>query len=399
MKRLSLIVFLLLVLWPAAARVCPHRRVPRYDFARFERNALQFPGSPADFDLFLHKLDTLVVTGRGNVRILQVGGSHVQGGTWSDQLRRNLLAMRYGMDGGRGLVFPFAAAGTNTPSSYQSSCSGSWTYSRCLKPESRLGLTGMAVSTSDTAATVFIDLAERERRAWSQTYMFRSVDVLGYGSLEPVLVMGRDTVAGVRRGARWHYDLPHYADYVRVGFRGFPGQYTLTGLYLDRPSSGLTFSEVGVNGAATGSFLKCEDFRRDLALVAPDLVIFSIGINDIQGTDFDARHFVDNYARLVREVRSVNPHCAILFTTLSDSYRHHVPNRFGAEATRALYELASRYDAALWDLFDIMGGLGSIDAWHEAGLAAGDHVHFTPEGYRLLGDLLFNAIMARYETL
>ena len=37
-----------------------------------------------------------------------------------------------------------------------------------------------------------------------------------------------------------------------------------------------------------------------------------------------------------------------------------------------------------------------MDAWVGAGLAREDHIHFTPEGYRLLGNLLFNALMDRY---
>ena len=88
---------------------------------------LQFPGGESEeFDLFLRKLDTLLDTGKGDLRVLHVGGSHVQAGTWTDRLRAHFLALRYGLDGGRGLVFPFSAAGTNTPISYSSSYTGNW---------------------------------------------------------------------------------------------------------------------------------------------------------------------------------------------------------------------------------------------------------------------------------
>ena len=78
-------------------------------------------GESASFGAFRQKLDSLVHFGTGDVRILHVGGSHVQGGTWSDRLRTRFLSLRYGLDGGRGLVFPFAAALTNTPVSYTTS--------------------------------------------------------------------------------------------------------------------------------------------------------------------------------------------------------------------------------------------------------------------------------------
>lgn len=55
--------------------------------------------------------------------------------------------------------------------------------------------------------------------------------------------------------------------------------------------------------------------------------------------------------------------------------------------------LAREHDAALWDMYRIMGGLGSMAVWRDAGLANRDRVHFLTPGYRLLGDLLYNALI------
>jgi len=392
MKRLIPIVLLLLSTASLEAR-----RLPRYPFIRTEKNSLQYPGGEsADFRLFLRKLDTLVLTGRGDVRVLHVGGSHVQAGTWTDRLRSNFLAMRYGMDGGRGLVFPFSAAGTNTPVSYSSSYTGNWENSKCLKPECVMGLTGMAVTAHDTTATVAIDLLPREAHMHQPRYTFNRVDVMGYGSMEPVLLLqGRDTVRGITGGGYTHFDLPYYTDWVQLGFTGTPGRYTLKGLYLDKPGYGFTMVEAGVNGATTGSWLKCNDWEQDLRRVHPDLVLFSIGINDIQG-DFDPVRFKANYRKLIGMVRRVNPHCAILFTGINDSWRRRSINPYTAEAERAFEDLAKEYKGVFWDLFGIMGGTGSMSDWQTAGLAQSDKIHFTTDGYRLLGDLLFEAIMEAY---
>ena len=54
------------------------------------------------------------------------------------------------------------------------------------------------------------------------------------------------------------------------------------------------------------------------------------------------------------------------------------------------------YEAAVWDQFDIMGGLRSMQKWQNEGLAQRDKVHFTKDGYILIGDLLFNALIERY---
>ncbi|MBQ5983511.1 MAG: hypothetical protein IJL56_00860 [Bacteroidales bacterium] len=389
-------LILILALFLALTAAAQHRRIPYYGFARLDRNRIQYPsGKSPDFDLFLRKLDTLSVYGKASVRVLHVGGSHVQGGTWTQQLRRNFMTMRYGMDGGRGMVFPFSAAGTNTPSGYATEYTGEWTFSRCLKPEADipLGITGMSVTTADSTATFLIDTAERNPREWAPRFMFRDVEVLGFGSARPVILMDRDTLEGTPSKYGWHFDLPHYTNYLSVAFRGFPGQCTVTGIYLDRPGGGITISEAGVNGAATSSWVACRDFERDLELVRPDLVIFSVGINDVQEADFNQDRFIRNYNRLIAEVRKVNPHCAILFTSNNDSYRNRLPNRHGEAAEMAFARLAVENDAAFWDLFDIMGGAGSSLSWEGAGLMRGDRVHFTSAGYDLLGDLLFNAIM------
>ena len=321
-KRLLILFILSLAAFMTAGAQTMHRRIPQYSFIRSDHNRIQTPsGKSPDFQLFLRKLDTLIVSRSGDVKIVHVGGSHVQGGVWTQQLRRNMLSLRYGLDGGRGMVFPFAAASTNTPMGYVSTCSGFWSYSRCLKPQdgTPLGVTGMAVETSDSSATIGIELYEREAREWTPGFTFKSMDVLGYGTARPVAVLGRDTLDGVFTGRGYHFDLPHYTDWIKLAFKDFPGTWTLTGIYLDRPQNGLTISEIGVNGASTSSFLNCRDFEMDMRMLDPDLVIFSIGINDIQGVEFNADRFIRNYSNLVKAVKRVNPHCAILFTSNSDS--------------------------------------------------------------------------------
>ena len=393
MKKLVLTLLLALLLVPGQAR-----RQPRFPFIRTEKSFLQRPGGEApEFDLFCQKLDTLLLTGGTDVRILHVGGSHVQAGTMSDRLRRRFLSLRYGIDGGRGLVFPFSAAQTNTPVSYSSSWQGNWESVNCLKPEDQdLGLSGIAVMARDTSARAIIDLVPKEKQLLQQKYTFNRVDVLGEGSLEPfLLVNGRDTVRGVGTKGLRHFDLPYYTDWVQLAFSG-KGHFTLRGLYLDKPGSGFSLSEAGINGASTAAWLRCTRWEQELRRLMPDMVIFSIGVNDIQGADFDLRRFKANYRELVKRVRRVNPRCAILFTGINDSWRRRSVNGHTQAVQAASRELAKEFDAVFWDWYEVMGGHGSMASWQEAGLAQGDKIHFTPAGYKVIGDLLFDAIMDEY---
>lgn len=396
MKRLGLSISLLLCLLPLDGR-----RIPRQEFVRVQANILERPaGEAPDYDLFLRKIDTLLATGGTDVRILHIGGSHVQGGTLSDRLRRHFLSLRYGIDGGRGLVFPFSAAMTNTPASYTTSYTGRWEHATCLKPgdEDDLGVCGMVAVAMDSSARAVIDLVPKETQLLQPHYSFKSVDLLGSGKLTPVLLHGKDTLRGVKGRQIVHFDLPYYTDWLQLAFEG-EGDYRLRGIYLDRPGKGLSFSEAGVNGASTRSWLHCGAFRKDLVRVMPDLVIFSIGINDIQGADFDVSRFRRRYRELIREIRAVNPHCAFLFTGINDSVlRRKGVNPHTPAVQEACRQLAKECRGVFWDWYQVMGGPGSMAQWESAGLAQSDCVHFTPAGYRLVADLLFDAIMDDYYT-
>lgn len=399
------LLFLLLpaTLWGQSLR----KAVPEYDFARFEKNKIEFHGDSSAFERLFLKMDSVLFMGCGNLRIMHIGGSHVQAGTLTRRLRNDFLSLRPALDGGRGLVFPFSAAHTNNPSSFTTSYEGSWKVTKNVQrePDHRLGLTGIALSASDDKASVMITTVARDPEPQDPTFRFNDVRVLGYsseGERVPVVVLAKgDTLSGCNvEDSTWSFALPVLTDSVRVATKG-KGEFTLTGIFLDNPFPGFTVTGIGVNGASLGSYAKCPDLLNDLSLVNPDLVIFAVGINDATAASFSVDEFVGRYKELVSQVRSVNPDCALLFVSNNDSFRRirrkgYVVNANGQLAEQAFLRLGKECGAGVWNLFDIMGGLGSMRKWEEAGLAKRDKIHFTEAGYELVGDLLFNALMDEY---
>lgn len=361
-------------------------------------NYIQFPGDSMEFLQFYAKLDTLLQSGEGHINILHIGGSHIQAGIWSQQMRRNLLLMEGGpdgtpeehLDGGRGLIFPFSIAKTNNPESFRTRYTGKWSVCKSTRPEpaKALGLTGMAVSTRDTAASVTLLMQEKRPHDRAPHFTFDKIRLLGEydgNPMDSLIVLDTPT------------------DSITLFFRDFKHEITLNGILLDNERPGISYHGIGVNGAGLVAYSRCENLARDLELVKPDLVIFSIGINDASGRNFNEELFIERYDALIAQVKSVSPDCAMLFTTNNDSFRRvkrgvYAVNQNGPLVERAFLKLGKKHDAGVWNLFHIMGGLNSMKRWEKEGLAKRDKIHFTDVGYEIIGDWMFDALMKGFEN-
>lgn len=410
MRRLSLLIVLFLSVLPMMAQHQPLMRpLPSYGFTHFSRNHLRYPGDSLAMERFFQKMDSVVFWGQGNLNIMHIGGSHVQAGSFTQQFRDDLLGVAPDMIGGQYFVFPFSAGGTNNPSHYMVRYTGSWQYCRNAvrkETDKRMGLAGAAITTTDADASVSIVSRERNAMSDAPSFVFNKVTVIGFSETEdtaPVVSVDGVMIQGDydENMSTYKFTLPRFTDSVCVCFDSVPGEFTITGILLESGMPGINVHGVGVNGASVPSYLRCDDFERDLALIKPDLIIFGIGINDAFEKSFDKEVFKSNYAELIEIIRRVNPDCALLFMSNNDSFRKVKKNKYQVNTNGLLVELAvnemgERYNAAVWDQFDIMGGLKSMQQWQNAGLAQKDKVHFTKEGYLLMGDLLYNALIERY---
>lgn len=407
MRRSSIFIALILAFIASSslAQGTVKRKTPDYAFANFDHNKILYPGDSLAMERFFDKLDTLLFYGQGKINIMHIGGSHVQAGVFSQEMRDNLLSLCPGITAGRGLLFPFMK--TNTPASYSVTRTGEWDYCRNAVPfDTRLGLAGASVTTSDPEASFTILTREKNPRDITPVFDFNLVKILGYGdndSIVPVVHFNNRILKGNynRKEGSYTFRLPDYTDSLYVDFNQVPGTFTVTGIYLDNGMPGITYHGIGVNGARVDSYLSCLDLERDLKLVKPDLVIFGIGINDAAADSFTKEKFKRDYSQLIDLIHEVSPDCALIFVTNNDSYKRIKKNRYqvnpnGVLAQQAFHELGKKYNAGVWDFFDIMGGLRSMQQWQDQNMAQKDKIHFTNPGYTLIGDLLFNALMDRY---
>lgn len=392
----------------STARKGELRPLPTYPFIRYEENMLQFPGGHAQFDTLYQKLDTLLQTGKGHISILHIGGSHVQAGYMSHRLRTDFATLADSVMTERGLLFPLHILRTNVPQNYRISYSGHWESTRCIKPDGRdsMGIAGAAVSTQDNGASLSITLNLHD----SVPFYFDRLRLLGYASDTTAcpyamhhgqkLLAHRDTAAG-----GYVINFPEACTQADLFFR-IPagGRFTLTGILPENGRDGITYHAAGINGADVPAWLRCTRLPQELSLIAPDLAIFGIGINDanVPPERFDPEKFKANYRRLISLFKAANPHCALLFITNNDCLLN-LGRRYGkrtnpntARVAKAMKELAKEYGGAVWDQYTVMGGSRSSALWRGKGLMRTDRIHFTAEGYRLVADLLYNAIITDY---
>jgi len=406
------VALLFLLLWSntQAQTVYPYpHHFPQYPFIQYDSNQVYFVADSSRWERFFNKLDSVYFYGKSQVNILQMGGSHIQADIWSSRLRRNFQTLMPGCDAGRGLIFPMKIAKTNNPYSFDVKYTGQWDKGKNVekKKTCTLGLTGMQVFTSDTNASFTIYFRTREYEylnyPFNRVKVFYDLDTTDF-DLELTNIPPQQYSVVINDSLGYQeFIFNRYIDTIAfkvVRYDTCQQQFTLYGLTLESDLPGIYYHGVGVNGASVPSYLRCNELEKQLAVIRPDLVIFSIGINDayMPASDFIPDDFFKNYDSLIQRILTVSPHTAILFTNNNDSYyKRRYPNKNVFKIREQMLRLAKKYNAGFWDMFQVMGGLGSIYQWQKAGLAKKDKIHLNTPGYKLMGDLMFSAILKRYE--
>ncbi len=377
-------------------------RVNQHDFIRYDLNELHHFGSDKYSSRFYNKLEKMMQTGEGRINIVQIGGSHIQAGTFSGEIRTRLQQLNGEMNAGWGFMFPYRIARTNSPFGYYIRYNGRWQSCRNIerRKTSNLGVGGISATTSAPKAELTI-LLEDENQL---DYSFNKLRIYyeNRGVNYTVSVDSSLLKKSTKTKDYYEFELNTHVDSLLITIqkkRNTSGSFTLFGITTESAPNGILYHSIGVNGAHIPAFLRCQLFEKQLALLKPDLVILGLGINDAYGRRFSTEKFENYYAELIARIRRAAPETAIIFTTNNDSYlyRRYV-NKNGIKVEKSMFKLAAKYHTGVWDMFEVMGGLNSIVLWEKNRLARHDKIHFTREGYLTLGDLFFNALMKKFEN-
>lgn len=373
-----------------------------YPFLNLDDARFIYPGGSEHFDTIWARLAQVIYTGESDLNIVHMGGSHVQAGMIGHRMRELFHDLAPGVVHQRGLLIPFRVGKTNGTVYTGSSSSGEWEACRFTvrKEQCNWGMSGFTLTSPS-------DSAELKLWAFRSDSMHYQGDVVRlYHDIHPsnpkitwtgkadVLSLFTDSVHGFTQ-----WNLSEMIDTLSFSFRKDSlsvRNSEVHGAWLGASdASGITWNDIGVNGASTYSFLRPQKMEAQLESLSPDLVFFGIGVNDahVPSDRFDADQFIARYDSLVALYTRINPKVGLVFLTNSDNYYKGRPNPNGDKVQAAMHTLAKKHKAAVWDLYSTMGGRGSIHAWKNSGLAKSDRVHFTREGYTLQADLMYLSIL------
>jgi hypothetical protein len=377
--------------------------IPEYDFIHYDSNRFQFFGDSSSYQHFIAKFSRLIREGRGQLSVVHIGGSHLQADIYTDRIRSRFQTFQPGINGGRGFIFPYSVARTNNPPNYLVNYTGRW--STCKNTQEKkdclLGLSGLSVTTTDTAASINISFPAVNKVSYdfNRVRIFYLDDPLSFGCAVncQAVITGIDTTT---QGCIT-YVLGSYSDSLIIRLQktdSIQRRFTLMGISLETDDPGLIYHTAGVNGAKIPSFLRCTLLPDHLAGLSADLVVLSLGTNDAYTRHFYVETYRYHYDSLIRIIRSALPGVAILITVPNDSYLYRKYSNPNTEKVRkVIQDLAREHQCGVWDFYGIMGGLNSIIVWQQFGLAKRDRIHFTRNGYILQGDLFFNAFLKSYD--
>ncbi len=374
----------------------------KYPFIEYNLNHLYFSNDSSSFLKFYQKLDSFSQKKKKLISIAHIGGSHVQGGTWSNTFVGD-LQNEFKPSGGGYFVFPYKIAKTNSPPYATSFTNGSWNKSRCVGKDYcvPLGMCGMSIVSNDSSNFFGVALTKR-----SLIRCFNSVKVYhNFNSSFDFYISKNHNLQAVRIDKKElgysQFDIEMAIDSLRfdlVKKDSLQKDFIIYGFSLESNlANGFYLAALGANGAASNSFLRCNYFVEQLKTIPPDLAIISLGVNDTQSKNFEKDEYIEYYDSLIMKVKEANPEVAILLTTTSDNFiRRRNSNKRPIVAKEAMFELMKKHNVAVWDLYSLMGGYKSILKWAKAGLASRDRVHFSPKGYTILGNLMAEALLKSY---
>jgi LysM repeat protein/lysophospholipase L1-like esterase len=372
----------------------------KYDFIKYNQNYIEWE----DYSTIKNFFKKLQQTPQRKLKVLHIGDSHVQTDIFTGYIR-NELQIIFG-DGGRGFVFPYAAASTHAAYDYKTSCKGKWDYSRNVQPYPvyDLGITGATVHTEDSSASfklIFNKLALKDNFNTIKLYCKRSPESfdlkLKTSVSEAPLYIDCNSF---NDELYIEINLPQASDTLEFFINKTDTAqkyFECYGLLIEtNENKGVLYNSVGINGAGLTSLLRENLLLYQLQELDPDLVVLDIGTNDIYKVKFMSDQIELNLSKMIDIIQRAAPDASIILSDAQDMYYRYWNEGNCKTYSALMRKVAFQKGCAFYDYYYVSGGQYSMLKWLNNKMASYDRVHLNWAGYYVRGELFCNALLNSY---
>jgi lysophospholipase L1-like esterase len=201
-------------------------------------------------------------------------------------------------------------------------------------------------------------------------------------------------------------DVPDGEHRLELRYAG-GGHVSLYGMVMEREGPGVVYDSLGLVGARASRMLNFDQahIRQQLRERGTNLLVLGFGGNDASDNTSEERYY-EQFKEVIEHMRGEREDLGCLvFAPLDQAGRDErgvirtlapLPRIVSAQR-RAAIDMG----CAFYDTWEAMGGSGAMQRWSRASpsLAFSDYRHATPEGYRVIADLYYKALLegfARY---
>ena len=384
MKKLLIISFILILL---AAKCQTGVTKNTFDVHKnpidtiLHRNAL---------GLVYASLQELSVSNDSIFSIIHIGDSHVEIGQFSGEIK-NQLEKKYGKSEDA-WMFPYQFFNKHSQKVFPIDTIGTWKRVSIKEPQSNklLGITGLGFYlNTENGGLIF---------SANSTYKeINKISFLHYydGNSLPISVKNGKIHTQIisKNTAVTEITFSNNEKKYDIGFSKSDDLLIYAIKINAHPKRGIAYHKFGVAGSTMEQFVNNTPlFMEQFRAFKPNLLLISLGTNDSYIDSLNEEKLLKDVRMFTEKLSRYSSKTAILFTTAPDTkYQDKRPERL-TEINRVIRTIANENPRiALWDLQNIMGGDGSVDAWIKKNYLIFDHLHFTPEGYKLQGELFMEA--------
>lgn len=358
---------------------------------------------------FYQALDELKAGARDEVRILELGDSHITLDHLTGAMRQKWAA-QFG-DAGRGLPagVPYLYY---APQGFEASMEGTWDVASSFRASTPgpFGIQGFRMASGNPASRMTL------KRVDGETIRTVTLEVAGgpdsgallltLGTAGPLKLETRQAKEGLLR-----LQVPA-ADVREMTLRPYGnGPIRVLGWAVGTGRPGIRFDSYGIVGATSRVMENWTPLimRDQIRALAPALVIYAYGTNEGFDDGLDLNAEKSRFLTFVARMKDAAPAASIVVMGAFDGARQARGTGVACNADwetppklialrSMMRQLAQETGAGFWDGEAAMGGRCSIDRWARADppLAWPDRVHLRPEGSRAMGVAFWSALMDGY---